>query len=380
MYHKKNRILLSNKILHITTVHPRRDTRIFYRECKTIGDEGHDIILIVADGKGDEFNEGVQVYDIGKENSRIVNFFKSFGKLKKKIRKIAPDIVHFHDPELMFLGKSISRMGIPVVFDIHENVSAQILDKDYIPKFLRKFVSYFYRKVEINIIKAFHLIIAEHSYEDVYQGKGKSLTTLLNLPDSSHFNPYINLNRTGNEVFYIGAITQERGLGVTLESLKILKQRNVDFFMHFIGRAPDEIQKLEQFEEIKNNIKFYGRMDSKKGFEISKNCVVGLSVLKPIKNYVGSYSTKIFEYMAIGLPVITSNFPLYKGVVEKYNCGFCIDPYSSIELADKIEEIIKNPSYAQSLGSNGLNAVKQNFNWSNEKNKLVELYKQILNG
>lgn len=371
---------MSNKILHITTVHPRKDTRIFYRECKTIGEEGHDIILIVADGNGDEFSEGVQIIDIGKENSRIVNFFKSYGKLKKEVRKINPDIVHFHDPELMFLGKSVSRMGIPVVFDIHENVSAQILDKDYIPKFLRKFISYFYRKIEISIIKAFHLVIAEYSYKGAYQDKGKSLTTLLNLPDISHFSPYINLKRTGNEIFYIGAVTEERGLSATLKSLKILKQRKVDFFMHFIGRMPNESQIQEQLKGIENNIKFYGRMDSKKGFEISKKCVVGLSVLKPIKNYVGSYSTKIFEYMAIALPVITSNFQLYKDVVEMYNCGFCIDPYSSIELADKIEQIIAHPSYAQRLGSNGLAAVNKNYNWSDEKNKLIELYQQILNG
>ena len=370
---------MKNKILHITTVHPRKDTRIFYRECKTIGDQGHEIILIVADGNGDEFSEGVQVLDIGKEQSRILNFLKTYGKLKKKIRKIAPDIVHFHDPELMFLGKSVSRMGIPVVFDIHENVSEQILDKEYIPKFMRKFISYVYRKIEIAIIKAFHLIIAEHSYKDAYKDKGKSLTTLLNLPDISHFNSYINLNRTGNEIFYIGAVTEERGLAVTLESLKILKQREVDFFMHFIGRVPNESKKLVQLEGLENNVKFYGRMDSKKGFEISKNCVVGLSVLKPIKNYVGSYSTKIFEYMAIALPVITSNFPLYKNVVEKYKCGFCIDPFSSVELADKIEELIKNPSYVQHLGSNGLAAVNQNYNWSDEKNKLIELYQQILN-
>lgn len=371
---------MNSKILHITTVHPRKDTRIFYRECKTIGDEGHEIILIVADGNGDEFSEGVQIIDIGKENSRIVNFLKTYGKLKKKIRQLKPDIVHFHDPELMFLGRSVRRMGLPVVFDIHENVSAQILDKDYIPRFLRKFISYFYRKIEISIIKAFHLVIAEHSYTSAYQDKGKSLTTLLNLPDISHFNPYINLNRTGNEIFYIGAVTEERGLSVTLESLKILKERKVDFFMHFIGRIPNESQLHEQIEGIENNIKFYGRMDSKKGFEISKNCAVGLSVLKPIKNYVGSYSTKIFEYMAIALPVITSNFQLYKDVVEKYNCGFCIDPFSSVELADKIEELITNPNLVQRLGSNGLEAVNKNYNWSDEKNKLMKLYQQILNG
>jgi glycosyltransferase involved in cell wall biosynthesis len=119
-------------------------------------------------------------------------------------------------------------------------------------------------------------------------------------------------------------------------------------------------------------------MDSTEGFEISKKCVVGLSVLKPIKNYVGSYSTKIFEYMAIGLPVITSNFPLYQNVVERYNCGYCVAPYSSQELADRIEELISNSELTNQMGANGQLAVKDKFSWSSEEEKLIDLYKEVL--
>ncbi len=269
------------------------------------------------------------------------------------------------------------KYNIPIIFDIHENVAVQILDKSYIPKFLRRTTAFIYRTVENYLIKHLHLVIAEYSYKETYIEKGKSLTTILNMPDINHFRPYINNNRNGHEIFYIGGVSNERGLDITIEALNLLHDKGVDFFMHFIGRVQAEkIEKLP-IKKFSNKIKFYGRMDLKDGFEISKNCIVGLSVLKPIKNYVESYSTKIFEYMAIGLPVITSNFPLYQDVIEHWNTGYCIEPYSATELAKKIEKLILNNNLANTMGLNGIKCVNQSFNWTAEEKKLLELYNRL---
>jgi glycosyltransferase involved in cell wall biosynthesis len=206
---------------------------------------GFEIYLLVADGKGDELVEGVQVLDIGLESSRLKNFINSGSKINKVVQEMEPSLVHFHDPELMFVGKKLSsKFKIPIVFDIHENIAVQILDKTYIPKVLRGLVSYSYKKVENYFLKYFHLVIAEHSYEEVYARKGKSLTTVLNMPDLSHFEPYVNNNRAGNDIFYIGGVSNERGLDITLEALKILKSRDTDFFMHYIGPISEE--KIEE--------------------------------------------------------------------------------------------------------------------------------------
>lgn len=372
----KNPIELKT-VVHVSTVHPRRDTRIFYRECASLLKHGYQVILIVADGEGDEVFEGIQVLDLGLQSARVKNFTKGYSKIKRRIRQLTPALVHFHDPELMIVGRAIHKMGIPVVFDIHENIAVQIYNKGYLPKWLRRPVSGIYRIMENHFIQNFHLILAETSYEPVYHAKGKSVTTVLNMPELNHFKPFINLERQGNEVFYIGGVSNERGLDITLKALQLLDKRGVDFFMHYIGRVVDEIDPA-QLQSIESRVKFYGRMDSKEGFEISRRCSVGLSVLKPIKNYIESYSTKIFEYMAIGLPVITSNFPLYQNVVEKYDTGFCVDPYSAEELADRIEILIQNPAMVHDMGSRGIKVVGEHFNWASEEKKLFDLYEEIL--
>lgn len=367
------------KVLHITTVHPRRDTRIFYRECVSLKNSGFEVVLLVSDGKGNEINEGIEIRDIGVKSSRILNFLTSRRKIMDVVHELQPVLVHFHDPELMFVGNRISKIGIPVIFDIHENVSAQILNKPYIAKLLRQPISKIYEILESYFIKELHLVLAENSYYKVYKNKGKSSTVVLNMPEQIHFEKYINTSRNSSEIFYIGGVSDDRGLSTTIDALKILKDRGLGFFMHYIGPISDKQMSEIDTGGISENINFYGRMDSKLGFEISKQCSVGLSVLKPIKNYVESYSTKIFEYMAVGLPVITSNFKLYREVVEKHECGYCIDPNSKEELADKIEMLIKDSDLVNKMGKNGIDAVSRIFNWKTEEHELLKLYKKLLN-
>lgn len=365
-------------IIHISTVHPRRDTRIFYRECLSLVKEGYKVILIVADGLGHETFKKVQIIDLGKEKSRILNFIKPYFSILKLIKQLKPDLVHFHDAELMVVGKAIQRRGIPVFYDIHENVAAQILDKKHIKSYLRKPLHYFYVIIEKLLINSFHLILAEDSYNKIYNTKGKSVTVVLNLPENDSFKNFINGDRTENGIFYIGGVSNERGLDVTIQALKILKKKRDDFFMHYIGAISEHALAQLNIDGIEEHIKFYGRMDLMEGYSLSQKCKVGLAVLKPINNYIESYPTKFFEYMSIKLPVITSNFKLYKNVIETYNCGYCIDPFSSEDLASKIDVLLNDNTLVQQMGENGYKATLKKFNWSQEELKLFGTYKKVL--
>lgn len=364
------------KTLHITTVHPRKDTRIYYRECLTLKNAGYDVILMVADGLGDTMEDGFQVIDIGKYSSRFKNFIRGSVRAVKITQQIDPDLVHFHDPELIFAALRLHILGYPIVFDIHENISVQILDKSYIPKSIRGIVSRIYSWLEKAIIKRFHLVIAENSYAQVYRNKGRTLTTVLNLPEVDHFKPFIRKQRQGYELFYIGGVSNDRGLETTLKALRILNERNIDFLMHFVGKKIDD-PPPELLEGIQEKVLFYGRLDPNEGFAISTRCIAGLAVLKPIKNYIGSYPTKIFEYMAIGLCVITSDFPLYREVVEKHDTGICLNPEDSEALANAIQELIENPQVAEQKAINGLQLVTKDYNWTNEGAKLISLYESV---
>jgi glycosyltransferase involved in cell wall biosynthesis len=247
-------------------------------------------------------------------------------------------------------------------------------------KISRGLLSKVYRIYEKIYLKKFdYLILAEKSYQNYYENLSQKFEVVLNMPD---IEPLVNVvnNKDKNELFYIGGISNNRGLDVTIEAIKILKDEFPDVFMHYVGSYDQKILDNLDLKSIENNVKFYGEMPLLDGLQYSRNAKIGLSILKPIENYTKSYSTKIFEYMTLGMPVITSNFQLYKDVVERFNCGICINPLKSKELADAITYLFNNPKEARQMGENGAKVVSEKYNWKREEKKLLKIYQEILQG
>ena len=371
---------MKTKITHLTSVHPRYDTRIFTKECCSLAKvEGYEVSLIVADGLGDEENNGVQILDVGKLQGRMKRIFKTSKNIFIKALELDSDIYHFHDPELIPIGLKLKKLGKKVIFDIHENVAEQIKDKEYLNYYVRMILSFFYSKYEQKSLKKFDmLVLAEDSYVEYYSKLSDCVVVILNMPDIEPLKKFQVENRDKNELFYIGGISNGRGLDVTIEAIKILKEDIPDIYMHYIGNTYNDVLESIDIKSIQNNIKFYGSMPLFEGLELSKEAKVGLSILKPIGNYTKSYSTKVFEYMALGLRVVTSNFELYKNIVEKYHCGLCVDPLNPNKIADAIAYIISHPEEAKQMGVNGKKAVREGYNWALEEKKLFEIYKELI--
>ena len=131
--------------LHITTVHPRGDVRIAIKELYSIMDVGKwKVGLVVADGYGNSVDSiyGFSVEDIGRApGGRIGRLTISSWRVFCRIQVLRPRLVHFHDPELILLGLVLKCFGYKVVYDVHEDVPRQILDKHWIPSFLKPILS-----------------------------------------------------------------------------------------------------------------------------------------------------------------------------------------------------------------------------------------------
>lgn len=366
------------KVCHLSSVHQRNDTRIFFKECMTLQKNGYETYWVVADGLGDDVSYGVNIHDVGASPNRISRIFNSTIKVFSRAKQINADVYHFHDPELAPICLLFRLLGKPVIFDVHENVGEQIKDKQWLNPLLASFLSYVFNFFNKIFTKFFNIIIAEYSYSGIYKNfnSNHQFEVILNFPEVQFLEQFKNIERKGNEFFYIGVVSNDRGLDVILDALSLLESKGYDFKMHFIGRVFDEVD-WEKHSKIKDKVIFYGRKSLDKGYAISSDCIAGLAVLKPIGNYIGSYPTKVFEYMAIGLPTITSNFALYKQIVEENNVGWCIDPYSSSDLA----EVMINILDSKSLNEISVCAVSASdkYSWGSESKKLLNMYSKILN-
>ena len=120
-----------------------------------------------------------------------------------------------------------------------------------------------------------------------------------------------------------------------------------------------------------------GFLDREGVRELMSSSIAGLVTLHPMDNYLDSLPIKMFEYMAAGLPVIASNFPLWREIIEKNHCGLCVDPISPQSIARAIDWVLTNPEEAEKMGKNGQKAVLEKFNWKNEEQKLLVVYRRL---
>lgn len=369
------------KVCHLTSVHATFDTRIFLKECVSLARAGYDVSL-VSNHARDERVAGVQLVAVkragtGRAHRMLVYTWKIlFAALKTR-----SEIYHFHDPELFFAGVVLKLLGKKVIFDIHENIREQITVKDWLP--FRDAVSALYRVVDALSAKLFYLILAENSYDPVYARFKPRRAIVLNMPDLEFLEPYIATDRSRNgcELFYVGDVTNQRGMDVTVEALAELKRRKVEFFFHCVGPYTEglaaELEAKRAYQDVKRSVRMYGRLALDKAFEISKRCRIGLCLVKPLPNYTNSYSTKVFEYMAVRLPVVAGECGILESVVEENKCGLCVDPYDPIAVADSIERIIRNGGEAHAMGLNGRKAVLEKYSWALEKAKMIEFYREV---
>jgi glycosyltransferase involved in cell wall biosynthesis len=125
-------------------------------------------------------------------------------------------------------------------------------------------------------------------------------------------------------------------------------------------------------------VDYLGELTHDDAVAVMRDSRCGVVVDHPISNYLDSYSTKMFEYMACGIPVVASNFPLWTRLVGDADCGITVDPLDPTAPAAAVRRLLDDPEEAARLGENGRRAILDRFNWEHEFAKLAALYPMIL--
>lgn len=367
-----------NKICHLTSVHSRYDTRIFIKMCSSLAKvPEYEVYLIVADGKGDEIKNCVNIVDIGpKTGSRLNRITKIVNKVSKKAVELNADIYHLHDPELIRIGLKLKKMGKKVIFDAHEDLPKQLLTKPYLNKPLRWILSKILSIYENYACKKFdYIIAATPSIRDKFLKISKNTVDISNFPLLDELYLENSWENKKDEVCYIGGITIIRGIREIIKAFEYIENIKLNLAGEFENKElEDEIKQYKGWEKVN----YFGFVGRDKIIEILDRSKTGLVTLHPTINYIESQPVKMFEYMSAGIPVIASNFPLWKEIIEKNNCGICVDPLNPMEIADAIKYIIEHPEEAKKMGENGRKAVIEKYNWDIEEKKLYKIYNRLI--
>lgn len=288
------------------------------------------------------------------------------------------DIYHANDLNTLPQAIVCSKLRLkpkPLIYDSHEVQSDRT---GYNPKTIKRIESFMLKFVD-------QMIVENHTRakynEDIYGFYPKTLynySEKYNIEEKPQINLHkkIGINEDEKILLYQGGLQQGRGLELLIEAMDEIEEGH----LLFIGGGKLTQPLKEQAEASKQayRIHFLDKVPFQELPSYTREAYLGFQVLQNICfNHYSASSNKLFEYMMAHVPVISCDFPEIKKVVEETNTGLVVDSHNASEIANAVNQLVKDTNLRNQLSENTKQA-KEIYNWNNEKSKLLEVYNQFV--
>jgi glycosyltransferase involved in cell wall biosynthesis len=359
------------KVCMLSSVHPADDIRIVEKEARSLSAMGYSVTVVAQPpGPRDPGEIEFKLIDMP-----AVSRWKRpwvVGRTAVALARLArPDVVHFHDPELIPFALMLKGKGCAVIYDVHEDLPADIYSKTWIPSLLQPIAARSAEMMERTTARRFDAIVAATSaIANRFRGYGARVSVVRNSVRPSEFiEPTLETKRRRQAV-YIGRTSFDRGLVEMVEACAAVQ-------LPLVLAGSIGTEEKVWLKKATSDVQYLGKLARPEIADLLNKSMIGLSLLLPEPNYLYSLPTKLFEYMAAGLPVITSDLPKSKEIVEAAGCGFSISLDNPKALTDQLSMLMSNPGRAIELGLAGRAAVTKDYNWEHDAAELMNLYGEI---
>lgn len=371
------------RVCHISTVHVPSDVRIFYRECASLVDAGHETHLVIP-AEESKVDRGVHIHAIRRLNNRYLRILLMPWVAMSRALRVRADIYHYHDPELLPVGMVLRWILFQrVVYDIHEPIPQQILTKEWLPRWSRPIVAGLFRVIERMFTPGQELALANEKSETDY---GPSAIVVRNYPlilEPFKKTPIpVDRRQSPPLLVYVGAMSRDRGADVYIELAHRLYAAGRPFRMTLIGECEpsyeSHLRERINLLQLGGIVDLRGRMEYVEAMGYVSRATIGLCVLLPTPNHKIALATKILEYMMLGTPVLATNIDGWRKYVEGERTGVLVDANDMDDVFSGCARMLDNREELNAMGARGVEAVRTKYNWSTEFETLLERYEHMM--
>ena len=375
-----------NNILIITSIHPDFDSRI-WKLCTSLVKAGCEITLIcpwnIPNGK---VIEGVTLLTFSKKKSRFLRLvFTPFQILHYLIPIIGKtDLVHFHDIDILPFMALLSLLK-PVVYDIHENYPEEMLVRYWVPKLLRRYLFHIVR-VSQNLFCQIlrNIVLVTPAQLKNFKTQSLNIFYLYNYA-SANLLSQINDNyfQRKDHVVFVGSCYESNGLSLFLKIARLSKSLmpNLEFsFPDRFGNNNSYRQQVVEYIDQHNltNTSMFPNVLPHELMSILNTATIAIAPDLRTPNRSLAIPTKLFEFMAAGLPIVSSDLPYQSELFSAFKIGILAQPENPASFLEAIKELVHNRQYAYQLGINGRAAFSGKFNWEVQIPELIKYYQGIV--
>ena len=379
------------RICHISTVHPLHDPRIFYLECWSQVQAGHEVTYLVQSDHDDYQLNGVRIRSVGKKAAitaglRLKQRLSRFVNALKISRSINADVYHIHDPELIPLAVWLRlRTGAVVIFDAHEDDVAYIRQKTYLHRLLKPILLL---AMQINVRLAARglsaIVVCDAGVEALYHRHygAKHVVIAHNFPRLDVFTLPTNVPPTDKQydLVYHGSIPRYH-LEIAFNVADILKQRGVKARWLFFGNCPylDWAQREIERRGLKEYVTIdHGWIQYDQVVPRLKTTRIGFIPLPDLPKFQTNIPSKLFEFMALEMPTILSDLPPSRPFVGDGTCAIMVKADDYEAYADAITRLLDDPALCQQMGAVARARIERDYHWEKEAVEILKLYERLI--
>ena len=368
-----------SRIAIVTTVHPWGDPRVFERNaCAAVewGLEVHAFVPANGELELPEWarSERFHFHALPLPRNRFSRFLLSFVALTAVLRSGRFGLVHFHDPELipaMILLRML-RPRVKVLYDVHEELPLEVYCKPYIPRPFKPLASWFASGLWWLAAHSFHSFAPATEPIAGYWPPART-RVVRNYPKA-----VFHLPKNGvpdpDRVVFTGGLAEIRGIRELLMATNNLRSEFGSLRLELYGRIMDaELAPLIESAVRETWCLHTPWLSQNELAQRLCGAGVGVTPYHPVPSFLEGLPTKMFEYMALGIPTLTSDFPLWKQIVASSESGICVQP-TVAGLQHGLRSMISDRTKLQHWSENGRRAYKKHYRWEVESSNLRWLY------